>query len=1075
MTRSRSTRLLSLLLVTSLVVTFSYVGSGLATANSHDKKTKLDKPSRERLVSAIARQDPTVMLLFATDAGAAGGVASALGSLGASVRYFDADLGYIRAAVPTANADAATRLAGVRAAEIDFIVPLELPAPEFGATEPEAPPEATTPGQNPYMPTQDIGAPQFVAANPTYDGRGVTIGIVDTGVDLGHPALQSTTTGDRKITDWVTGTHPVDDNDPTWVSMGTTVTVVGGAFTVGSGATAVSYTGAPDGTWKFGLFNEASLGAASEYGVTCSGITPPTAGADLNRNGVCNETFAILWIDQDTVLVDGDSDEDFSDDAAMRPYRANFDVGEFGDDNVATATRESVPFVIEVSAAFNKVSLGIVSGAHGTHVAGIAAGNGIFGGEADGAAPGANIKSLRACMFVAGCTAHALFEGMIRMVKILKVDVVNMSIGGLPALNDGNNPRTILYNDLIDKHGVQLFLSAGNSGPGINTIGDPSVATKVVSVGASWTSASVLANYGNVVTTPEALHDFSSRGPREDGGFKPQIVAPGNATSSVPTWQPQQCLIPCNPGLGMFNGTSMASPQAAGAGALLVSAAKQADVPHKPEQLRTALISTARFLPGYQAYEQGTGLINVGNAWALLTQSPKKVDISSSVPVNSLLSGFLATPGVGTGIYEREGITVATPAFMRRYTFTRTDGGKGTFNLSWIGNDGTFSTAATSISFSRQSRATLAVTVNPSTGIGAHSAILVLDDPTTPGIEYQTLNTVAVSAPLNAGNGYTATIPGTALQFEANQPKFFFQVPAGATAMKSSLEITNNGRARWFRMHPWGQSIDPSTTAFFTGPLTQTRSTAVVPLSGSWELAAAASRAAVPVTTTMNASMTAYKVTLSPNPWTVDPTTVGTTYSTTFTATNDFATGNMGAGGTTALASTREEVRSIASDAAPQEVAITVPTGTSQLVVTLGNASDLQADLDVYVYQCTAGPTSCTLRGSGTTSSSTERVAINNPAPGAWKAVIDPFSVPSGSTTFTYGDQFANTAYGTVTAVDPIASHASGLSWTFSASARALVPAETGRFFRGSINVRLDSATGFIIGTANVDLRNVGP
>lgn len=1069
MTRlSRSTRLLSWLLVASLVATFTYVGAGLATAQSHDKKaSKLDKPSRERLIGAIAKQDPTVMLLIATDAGAAGGVVSELGGLGASVRYLDSDLGYIRASVPTANADAATRLAGVRAAEIDFIVPLELPAPEFGATDPDSPPEATTPGQNPYMPTQDIGAPQFVAANPTYDGRGVTIGIVDTGVDLGHPALQSTTTGGRKITDWVTGTHPVDDLDPTWVSMGTTVTVVGEAFTVGTGPTAVSYTGAPNGAWKFGLFNEASLGAASEYGRAC--------GADLNRNGVCNETFAILWIGQDTVLVDGDSDENFSDDSPMRPYQFNFDVGEFGDDNAGTALRESVPFVIEVSAAFNKVSLGIVSGAHGTHVAGIAAGNGIFGGDADGGAPGANIKSLRACMFVAGCTAHALFEGMIRMVKILKVDVVNMSIGGLPALNDGNNPRAILYNDLIDKYGVQLFLSAGNSGPGINTVGDPSVATKVLSVGASWTSASVLSNYGNVVTTPEALHDFSSRGPREDGGFKPQIVAPGNATSSVPTWQTQQCLIACNPGLGMFNGTSMASPQAAGAGALLVSAAKQADVPHKPEQLRTALMSTARFLPGYQAYEQGMGLINVGNAWALLTQSPKKVDISSSVPVNSLLSGFLATPGIGTGIYEREGVTIATPAFTRTYTFTRTDGGKGTFNLSWIGNDGTFSTAATSISFSKQSTATLSVTVNPSTGLGAHSAILVLNDPTTPGIEYQTLNTVAVSAPLNAGNGYTATIPGTALRFEANQPKFFFQVPAGATAMKSSLEITNGGRARWFRMHPYGLSIDPANTAFFTGPAIQTRSTAVLPLSGSWELAVAASRAAVPVTTTMNASMTAYKVTLSPNPWTVDPTTVGTTYSTTFTATNDFATGNMGAGGTTALASTREEVRTIASGAAPQEVAITVPTGTSQLVVTLGNASDLQADLDVYVYDCTAGPAACIQRGSGTSSSSNERVVINSPTAGAWKAIIDPFSVPSGSTTFTYSDQFANAAYGTVTAVDPIASHASGTSWTFSASATALIPAEAGRFFRGSVNVRLDTATGFIIGTANVDLRNVSP
>ena len=58
-----------------------------------------------------------------------------------------------------------------------------------------------------------------------------------------------------------------------------------------------------------------------------------------------------------------------------------------------------------------------------------------------GAAPGAKIVSVRACLFIAGCTAHALIEGMIYVAKQANVDVINMSIGGLPALNDGNNAR----------------------------------------------------------------------------------------------------------------------------------------------------------------------------------------------------------------------------------------------------------------------------------------------------------------------------------------------------------------------------------------------------------------------------------------------------------------------------------------------------------------------------------------------------------------------------------------------------------------------------------------------------------
>ena len=83
-----------------------------------------------------------------------------------------------------------------------------------------------------------------------------------------------------------------------------------------------------------------------------------------------------------------------------------------------------------------------------------------------GAAPGAKIVSSRACLFIAGCTAHALIEGMIYVAKQSNVDVINMSIGGLPALNDGNNARCVVYKRLIEQSNVQMFISVGNSGPG---------------------------------------------------------------------------------------------------------------------------------------------------------------------------------------------------------------------------------------------------------------------------------------------------------------------------------------------------------------------------------------------------------------------------------------------------------------------------------------------------------------------------------------------------------------------------------------------------------------------------------
>ena len=208
------------------------------------------------------------------------------------------------------------------------------------------------------------------------------------------------------------------------------------------------------------------LGAGSEYGIGC--------GSDLDRNGVCGNFFAMLWRDSDNkVLVDSDNDLSFADESFMTDYKVNYDVGHFGHDNPATPVSESVPFVVQTDPAKAFVGIGIVSGAHGTHVSGIAAGNSLFGGRMSGAAPGAKIVMVRACLFTAGCTTHALTEGMIYAVETANVDVVNMSIGGLPALNDGNNTRGILYNRLIEDNDVQMFISAGNDGPGTNTIGDP--------------------------------------------------------------------------------------------------------------------------------------------------------------------------------------------------------------------------------------------------------------------------------------------------------------------------------------------------------------------------------------------------------------------------------------------------------------------------------------------------------------------------------------------------------------------------------------------------------------------------
>ena len=52
-----------------------------------------------------------------------------------------------------------------------------------------------------FLPIQDIGAVEFLADHPDYDGRGVIVAVFDTGVDMTIPGLLSTPQGLIKVID----------------------------------------------------------------------------------------------------------------------------------------------------------------------------------------------------------------------------------------------------------------------------------------------------------------------------------------------------------------------------------------------------------------------------------------------------------------------------------------------------------------------------------------------------------------------------------------------------------------------------------------------------------------------------------------------------------------------------------------------------------------------------------------------------------------------------------------------------------------------------------------------------------
>ncbi|WP_217208795.1 S8 family serine peptidase [Streptomyces sp. AC550_RSS872] len=978
--------------------------------SAHDK---LGSDDADLLAEAKAQRDKTVTMMIATAPGQTEKVAQELDAIkGGSVgRTYD-KLGYVRATVPTGKADSAiasaTRLSSVHAIDLRDEIPLEEPSLDSGgkssasaATYPG--PGKDTPAKNPYNPSFETGAVDFVKKNPKADGRGVTIGVLDTGVDLASPALQKTTTGERKIVDWVTATDPIVDGDGTWRPMTTSVT--GPTFTYGD-----KTWKAPAGSYGISTFSEA---------VTNQGeVKDGDADGDVNRDGDKTDDWGVLYDPAaGTVTVDVNDNGDFTDDTPMKPYKEGHQVGRFGTDNPATDIPETQDFVVEIRKGVpmdplggdwvgkksDFVNIGLTAGSHGTHVAGITAANGMLGSKhMNGAAPGAKIVSSRACIFGPGCTNVAMTEGMIDLVANRGVDVVNMSIGGLPPLNDGNNARAELYTRLIDTYGVQLVISGGNSGPGANTIGDPGLADKVLSVGAGVSKETYAANYGSGVANEYQLFNFSSRGPREDGGFTPTVVAPGSAVSPIPAWMPGAPIAEAGwklpAGYAMYNGTSMASPQAAGSSALLLSAAKQRGIKLTPEKLRTALTSTARHIEGLQAYEEGAGLIDVGDAWKAIKAGATAHDYAVKAPVDTALDQALKTPGFGTGVYDREGGLKAGEKKTYDVTITRTSGPAGSLahTLRLANNKArTFSILGPKVvDLPLNKPVTVKVQAAPKHA-GIKSAILVADDPRTAGVDKQILNTVVVSTPVK----HTFTASGSV---ERNNFKsYFVTVPQGAKSLQVTLGGLKEGKTVFSAISPYGtQAADDDVKTTDIARYAD-------PEPGVWEIEVDARRTSTLLDNPYKLNATVYGASFDPASVTVPEAKVGTPFPASWTVTNkmEAVEGNLKGG---ALGSSKTARPTIA-EGQTQTSTVEVPEGTTSLDVSIGKVSDAGADLDLSVYDA-AGK----LVGQSADGDSDESVSIANPAAGTYTVEVVGFEAPSGSTAYDYRDAFFSSALGSV-------------------------------------------------------------
>lgn len=224
---------------------------------------------------------------------------------------------------------------------------------------------------------------------------------------------------------------------------------------------------------------------------------------------------------------------------------------------------------------------------HGTHVAGIAAGN---GGGLKGVAPDAKLVAYK----VLDLNGFGFVSGVIAAVERTSdpdqdpltddaLDVVNISIGAFLVEND---PLVEAVNNAVDM-GVVVVVAAGNFGFNF-AMGSPGIAEKAITAGAT--------------DSDDNTAWFSSRGPAVvDFGLKPDIAAPGvSIYSSI-----------LNEQIGEMSGTSMAAPHVAGAVALLLD-----KNPIWTPEIVKAVVMQSAVNTGEAIWNQGAGRLNVYDAIA---------------------------------------------------------------------------------------------------------------------------------------------------------------------------------------------------------------------------------------------------------------------------------------------------------------------------------------------------------------------------------------------------------------------------------------------------------------------------
>jgi hypothetical protein len=522
----------------------------------------------------------------------------------------------------------------------------------------------------------------------------------------------------------------------------------------------------------------------------------------------------------------------------------------------------------------------------------------------------------------------------------------------------------------------------------------------------------------------------------------------------------------------MLQGTSMASPQATGAMALLLSAARQERMTKtSPAALRRAVYSSAQWNDAAPAFLQGRGQIDVPAAWALFRRGLDASVIQTTAPVCTEINRLLGRT-TGTGLYIRcaaaDGGQAAGSSRTYDVTLRRTTGpaASGSYGLTFRGNDGTFSVSPSSVALPLDQAVTVRITATPTAG--GHSAVLDIDDSRTPGLDGSLMAVVVAGEELQAPS-FELRKSGVAKRNETQ--RFAFTVPAGAKALQVRMSgLAAGSQTRWLAFHPYGLPEDPTSTpscySNFGSPVGNGCDPSVRayadPQPGVWEILVESRRTSPLLANPFELTVQVLGAVVTPATQTLDAVTAGTPTPVEWSLRNAFA----GLTATTKggpLGSARSARPSIA-DGEEQTYTVEVPAGAGRFDVQLANTSDRAADLDLYV----TGPSG---EQSSADGDSEESVSYTDPEPGTYEIRVDAFEVPAGTTAFDYLDVFFAAALGSLDVDATPFDFPSGDTRTVRGTVTVLQAAGPGRSLSGEM--RVTSETGAVLGTGEVRVGNV--